>query len=103
MTDEEQYKIAPFTDIGRWYQLFVENDAGNYKITSGDNGVKDAGIDGNILTFPKNFIICAATAEIIPDADTAGNFSYGFTGGLASITLPADIDHAHIFIYGYFR
>lgn len=103
MTNEEKFKILPFLDRGRWYQLFIENDAGTYKITSGDNSVKDAGIADNVLTFPKDFIIVEVAAEIIPDTETTGNLETGFAAGLATITLPTSIDHAHIFIYGYFR
>lgn len=103
MTNEEKLKMLPFLDRGRWYQLFIENDSGNYKITTGDNSVKDAGISGNVLTFPKDFVIVDVACEIIPDSETTGNIESGFSGGLASITLPENIDHAHIFIYGYFR
>lgn len=103
MTNEEKFKIMPYLDRGRWYQLFIENDAGTYKLTAGDNSVKDAGIAENKITLPKDFVAVDAKAEIIPDATTAGNFEVGFEAGLYTITLPTDIDHAHIFIYGYFR
>lgn len=101
MTQEERLSTAPYQDRGRWYQLFVENDAGTYKVTAGDNSVKDAEVDGNKIKLPKDFILANACAEIVPDATTAGNFSTGFEGGLVTITLPTDIDHATIFIWGY--
>lgn len=102
MTLEEKLNIAPFQDRGRWYQLFIENDAGTYKITVGDNSVKDAEIDANKIKFPKDFISVDIKAEIIPDATTAGNTETGFEAGLFTVTLPTNIDHATLFIYGYF-
>lgn len=102
MTQEERLSISPYQDRGRWYQIFIENDAGTYKITTGDNSVKDAEIDGTKIKFPKDFIPIDVKTEIIPDTTTAGNTETGFNAGLFTITLPTNIDHATIFIWGYF-
>lgn len=101
MTNEEKLKILPFLDNGRWYTLFVENDNGKYKITTGDDLLKDSEITGTSITFPENFIVIDIKCKCIGHSGTNGTMSEAQNGSSVTVVLPNDIDYCTLYIYGY--
>lgn len=102
MNAEQKMNIAPYESKGRWYQLFVENDAGTYKITTADEAVKNSDIADNVITLPADLITITVKCECVGVAGTSGSTVISHIDNTTVITLPTGINYCTLYIFGYF-
>lgn len=102
MNTEQKMNIAPFQSKGRWYQIFVENDAGTYKITTADEAVKNSVISDNTITLPADLVTIDIKCECVGVAGTTGSTTISHTDNTTVITLPSGINYCTLYIFGYF-
>lgn len=93
----------PWSVRGRWYSIFIESDNGAYKITTIDEPIKAATIDGNFLTLPEDLIVTNTKSDITGINGSTGAIITNLADNKYIITLPESIDYGHIYVYGYFR
>lgn len=99
----KQLTIAPYQKRGRWYKIFIENDAGTYKITTIDRDLNTTEIAANVLTLPEGFHLVDIVADGTTTTETSGTVSHAYAEGRSTITLPENIDYITVFVYGYKR
>lgn len=93
----------PWSVRGRWYSIFIEDNNGAYKITSIDEPIKAATVDGNFLVLPEGLIVTNTKSDITGISGSTGAIICNLVGNHYTITLPESIDYGHVFVYGYFK
>lgn len=95
----------PYIINGRWYQIFIESDNTNVKITQSDIPVT---IENGYLKFPSGFHVIERQYDI-NSIEHSGDVSIaidlrGFTDGTQGIYLPLAkaFDYAHIYVFGHY-
>lgn len=99
---------CPIYNRGRWYHIFVENNAGAYKITMTDPGISKTTTSGNHLVMPPNFIVCDYKFKCDHDAILAATGCkqelYKYASGIHAITIPevSMFNSCDVYVFGYF-
>jgi len=104
MLDKIHKNGFPWMKKGRWYEFFIENDNGAYKLTLSD--LEGCAIAANNLKFPDGYHILQYVCDVNSDADAVVTNQQSikiYADGKQACNLPAltSFDWCKVYVFAY--